>query len=220
MMNRTTCGLVVSLMAASSWVVAQRRDEGVPPLVFEVSINGESFLVEAETQTEVKSKKQPGVTYQLALRLAPQQRWALNSVKFEYDGKFRVEDDNDPQTRTATLTHELGFILSVIDLGDTPAEDDRPKLLQKLVDSLSASHRQAGDTQLQAKPSQPLKFGQVVGHEVVLQYLDRKQTKYVERISFLVAGPRCAAYIVQYPLEKEAEMLPMARISYQTLQPK
>lgn len=220
MINRWSCWVIFCFVAVGSWTVAQQREDGVPPLVFEVSINGESFFVEAETQTEVKSKKHPGVTYKLALRLAPQQRWALNTVKFEYDGKFRVDDDNDPQTRTATLTHELGFILSVIDLGDTPAEADRPKLLQKLVDSLTASHRQSGDTQIQAQPSQPLKFGQVVGHEVVLQYLDRKQTKYTERIAFLVAGPRCAAFIVQYPQEKEADMLPLARISYQTLEPK
>ena len=76
---------------------------GPPPTTYELMINGESFLVEANRQIKLQSKDKPGVSYQVAIRVAPVQRLKLNTLRFQYDQRFEVEDSRQPQRRSVNI---------------------------------------------------------------------------------------------------------------------
>ena len=80
-----------------------------PPVTYEVQINGESFPVEANRVVKVESKQKPGVSYNVAVRVAPTQQVRLNTIQFEYELPAKVEDSGKRENRSARLTHELGF---------------------------------------------------------------------------------------------------------------
>lgn len=188
----------------------------VPALVFELSIDGESFLLEADRLTELKAAS--GKTYKVALRLARRQRWALNGVKFEYDAGFRVDDDNEDGLRTATLTHEMGFQLAMMEGGKAPAVAERPKVLKRVVDSIVKSYTAGGATKLQASPPETKKYDKATAVEQRIAYTDRNQKSSVTRVVLLVAGDQTATAILSYPEADEKEVLGMAKVTFDSFE--
>ncbi len=98
----------------TSTLAAQTRPE---PVLYDLVIDGESFTVEINRSLKVQSKKKPGVSYEIALRVAPSQRLLLNRLQFDYDRGYEVTDDVGKNVRTATLNHELGYTMVVSDVG-------------------------------------------------------------------------------------------------------
>lgn len=207
--------LLVGGSVIPSWAAPLRDD--VPPLVFELSIDGETFLIEPEKQVDLKSKENPGKTYKVALRLAPRQRWVLNNIRFEYDGAFRVDDDNQTATRTATLTHELGFSLAVIDLGVAPTSTEAPKLLEQLSASLSNSYKQGGSTDITVLKPVDKKFGKLSGKEVRIDYVDRNKKKSTTLIALIPSGKQAGACVLNFPTEREADVVSLAKVTLETI---
>lgn len=198
-----------------SWAAPLRDD--VPPLVFELSIDGETFLIEPEKQVDLKSKDRPGTIYKVALRLAQRQRWVLNNIRFEYDGAFRVDDDNETATRTATLTHELGFSLAVIDLGVAPTPTEAPKILEQLSGSLAASYKQGGATEVTVLKPVDKKFGKSAGKEVRIDYVDRNKKKSTTLIALIPSGKQAGACVLNFPTEREADIVSLAKVTLETI---
>lgn len=192
--------------------------DDVPALLFELSIDGESFLVEADKQVDLKGAN--GKTYKVALRLARRQRWSLNKVKFEYDAGFRVDDDNEAGLRTATLTHEMGFQLAVMEGGKAPAVAERPKVLSRVVDSISKSYTTGGATGLTVSAPETKKYGAATAVEQRITYTDRNKKASVTRVALLVAGDQTATAILSYPADDETEVAAMAKVTFESFEAK
>lgn len=202
-----------------AWVAAQEpANNEVPPLVFELSINGESFLIEPDTQNELKSKS--GAVYKVALRLARQQRWVLNTVRFDYDGGFSVDDDNQRDNRTATLTHELGFNIVVMDLGAQLAPADRQKVLKSIADSMAASYKKSGATGVTESKPAAVKLAKSAGDELKIDYVDQNRQPSATRVLVVDTGKGAAACIVNYPKAREKELAPLAKLTLDSLRSK
>ena len=109
--------LMVAAVTAKDVRARAEPPAASPPTVYEVQINGESFLVEANRQTKLESKEKPGVRYDVAVRVAPTQRVRLGTLQFEYELPAKVEVGGRRENRSARLVHELGFSLLISDLG-------------------------------------------------------------------------------------------------------
>jgi len=69
--------------AIGSWTSARAETaREYPPSLYELLIGGESFQVEANRVVKLQSKTHPGVSYEVALRVAPTQRVKLRSIQF------------------------------------------------------------------------------------------------------------------------------------------
>jgi hypothetical protein len=223
---RYICTLMLLALSLGAWQTLQAWQgkgttpgvDGVPNLLFELSIDGENFVLESDKQTELKAAN--GKTYKVALRLARRQRWALNNVKFEYDAGFRVDDDNDDGLRTATLTHEMGFQLAMMEGGKAPAIAERPKVLARVVDSIVKSYTAGGATGVQAAPPETKKYGAATAVEQKITYTDRNRKASVTRVALLVAGDQTATAILSYPAADEAEVTAMAKVTFESFQAK
>jgi len=217
-MRRWLIALVPLSIAAFAWAADSGSD--APPLVYELSINGESFFIEPERQVDLKSKQNPGTTYKVALRLAPHQRWVMNTIRFEYDGGFSIDDDNDLETRTATLKHAQGFSLVVMDFGEVLGANSRTKMLEKLTESITGSYRGAGATDLNIGKPVDRKYATSSGGEITVHYVDGRKKKMTSRIFVLAANNKTAGFVLSYPTQDEAQVAPLARVTLDSLLPK
>ncbi|MGE3408400.1 MAG: hypothetical protein AB7I37_16395 [Pirellulales bacterium] len=148
------------------------RAQEEQPVVYDLVIDGEAFSVESNREVTLSSKKKKGVQYKVALRLARQQRRVLNSLQFDYDLGFDVEDDGGAEVRTVLLTHELGFSLSVADLGGLLPEEARAKVLDKLTEAMSKRLEAEKVADLQVSQPENRKFKKVTAREVQFSYTD------------------------------------------------
>jgi hypothetical protein len=128
--------MIAAFWSLASLAVGQSGPSG-PPLTYEVVINGERFLVEGNRKVKVQSQEKPGTSYEVAVRVSPTQRLRLNTVEMEYDLPAQVVDDRGKPSRTVRIRHELGFTLTLTDLGQAMEAEDREKVLTALKDSLA-----------------------------------------------------------------------------------
>ena len=204
----------VSIGAAPSWAAG---DNEPPPLLFELVINGESFVVEANRQTQLKSTKNPGTTYDVSLQLATNQQWLLNDVRFKYDGRFAVNDDGSNSNRTATLEHELGFSMVVMDLGKAPDDpNEREKLAQRLADSIAGSYRNGGATDLTISKPAAKKFEHSAGYGLTISYTDAGEKLFAD-VYVLVSGGKACAVILNYKQADAGDARPIAQVTLDSI---
>jgi hypothetical protein len=140
-------GVVFLVSAVLSGILACPRvsvGEDVSPTTYELSVNGESFLVELDQQSKLKSETHPNVSYSVALRISPQQRLKLNTIQLEYDRLSQVQDDRGGSQRSVRIRHELGYTVLLTDLGSPLQAGDQAKALVMLKDSVTQSLRESG----------------------------------------------------------------------------
>ncbi len=203
--------LLVVAVAAAECAACEGPGSRAPPLTYELMINGESFFVEADRQVKLHSRDHPGVTYDVALRIALEQRVRLNTLQFRYDWPAEVEDDRDGPHRAVRIRHELGFTLLVTDVGgplDSPSQD---KVLDILRQSTLESFQGAGMEQIAMAELAQRKFAGSAGRGVKIQYRDR-QGDGRTCLVYLLTGPTFAGYcIAEYRDADEADVLPRIR---------
>ncbi len=183
----------------------------VPPSTYEVQINGENFLVEANRQVKLESKAKPGVSYAVAIRLAPTQRVRLNTIQFEYDLPAKVRADAHGESRTARLTHELGFSMLFCDLGRPLDPKAQQKTLETLAQSVTTTLREAKAEGLEvSEPRQRRLDGSSIRGETI-RYRDAKGLQHVYLV-YVLSGPRYAATCIVEYLDHDAEdVLPLVK---------
>ena len=93
---------------------------------------------------KLESKTKPGVTYDVALRIALEQPLRLNTLRFEYDWPAKVEDDRGRPHRTVRIRHELGYSVMITDLGQPLDADSQDKVLKILQESTIQGFQQTG----------------------------------------------------------------------------
>ena len=182
-----------------------------PPVTYEVQINGESFLVEANRVVKVESKEKPGVSYNVAVRVAPTQRVRLNTIQFEYELPAKVEDNGKRENRSARLTHELGFSILLSDLGQPLEPKAQEATLKMLVDSVTAELREEKATGIDVSAPHQRTFDGSAARGVTIRYRDAKDFGHVYLL-YVLTGPTFAATCVVEYLDRDSEdVLPLVK---------
>ena len=200
------CGFATFLALAGAGPLPAQTGNEPPPNTYELMINGESFLVEANQQTKLKSREKPGVEYDVALRVAPRQRLTLNTFQLEYELPARVDDDHGRTQRSVRIHHELGFTILLTDLGEPIPDENRDKALEVLRDSVAASLKESGMKILNVAKPHTRDFTHSKGYGVVLRLQDaggNPQTCMV----YLLRGDKMAVSCVVQHLDADADQV-------------
>jgi hypothetical protein len=213
---------IAAISAAAAMVVAfvlaQNLPAGgeaaavsLPPATYELQINGETFLVEANRENTLESKTKPGVRYRVALRLSPTQRVRLGSIVFAYDLPAKVELDGKRDGSSVRITHELGFSVLLGDLGRPLDAKGQQEALKVLIDSVTATLREAKADGVHVTEPHERKFAGSAARGATIRYTDAKGLRHVYLL-YVLSGPRHAAtWVVEY-LENDADdVLPLIR---------
>ena len=189
------------------------------PLTYEVQINGESFLVEANRQVKLESKARPGVTYTVAVRVAPTQRVRLNSIQFDYDLPAKVKADARGESRSARVTHELGFSVLLCDIGRPLNSKTQEKALEILAKSVMTTLREAKAKGLEISEPHQRKFDGSPARGATVRYRDAKGLQHVYLV-YVLSGPNHAATCVVEYLENDSDdVLPLIKRILDSVRP-
>jgi hypothetical protein len=205
------CTRLLLVAVVASWVspaLAQFEDQ--PPARYEIIINGENFVVEENRVAKLKSVKNPGQVYELAVRFATLQPWRLNAIEFDYDQGFAVRDDRDAEQRRAELKHNLGFQMTVTDLGGTVPEDRAAKALAVLIEATTLELERDGGVEITVAKPTVRKFGEAQARGVVIAY--QQDGVAARALAYLVTSKNFACTcVIDYPLAKQDAVLPMVK---------
>jgi hypothetical protein len=192
---------------------------GQPPLTYELVIDGESFLVEADRQLTLQSKETPGRTYNVALRIAPQQRVELNTLQFNYDWPAEIEVDRKQFRRTAKVRHELGHTMIISDLAEPLDEESTGEALRILQESVTDSFRQSGLENVRVAEPHTQKFEHAAARGVVIGYQDSDGVKQSCLVYVLNGEGFSGSAIVQYFDEEKESVLPLIKRTLDSIRP-
>ncbi|MGO8690482.1 MAG: hypothetical protein ACLQLG_12740 [Thermoguttaceae bacterium] len=191
---------------------AAAAEQAVPalPTTYEVLINGESFRVEADRATKVQSAKKPGVSYELAVRIAPTQVLRLNTVGLEYDMPANVFDDRGARQRTIEIRHQLGFNVLLTDLGGPLEAKDQDEVLKSRIDAVVKLHHD--EKPEVGKPFQA-KFAGAAGQGTIVRYKDARGVGH-SCVVCVLGGPNFSvACVIEYHDDDRKDVMPtIARI--------
>ncbi len=182
-----------------------------PPQTYELRINGETFLVEANRETTLESKTKPGVRYRVALRVAPTQQVRLDSILFDYDLPAKVAVDGKAGSRTVRITHELGFSVLLGDLGRPQSPKEQQEALKTLVDSVTATLGEMKAKEINVTESHQRKFAGSAGLGVTIRYTDAKGFRRVYLLYVLTGPKHAATCVVEYLEHDSDDVLPMIK---------
>ena len=211
--------LVVAAMTAQGSPPQFEPPAASPPTVYEVQINGESFLVEANRQVKLESKVKPGVSYTVAIRVAPTQRVRLNTIQFEYDLPAKVEVDDRGQSRSARLTHELGFSVLLCDLGQPLDSKAQEEALEILAKSVTTTLREAKVRGLEISEPRHRKFDGSTARGETIRYRDAKGLEHVYLV-YVLSGPNVAVTCVAEYLDHDSDdVLPLIKRILDSVRP-
>jgi hypothetical protein len=209
--------LVVAVMTAQGSPPQSEPPAASPPTVYEVQINGESFLVEANRQTNLESKSKPGVRYEVAVRIASTQPVRLNTLQFDYDLPAKVEVDSRRENPSARLIHELGFSLLVNDLGRPLDSKAQKETLENLLKSVTSTLRDAKIPDINVTKSHERKFDRSTARGITVRYRDPKGAAHV-CLLYVLTGPTYSATSVAEFLDDDTEeVLPLIKKTFDSV---
>ena len=210
--------LMVAAVTAKDVRARAEPPAASPPTVYEVQINGESFLVEANRQTKLESKEKPGVRYDVAVRVAPTQRVRLGTLQFEYELPAKVEVGGRRENRSARLVHELGFSLLISDLGRPLDSKGQQEALDNLLKSVTSTLRDAKMEALNVTEPHERKFDHSAARGITVRYRDSKGLAHVCLV-YVLTGPGYAATCVAEYLDDDSdEVLPLIKKTLDSVQ--
>lgn len=190
---------------------------GPPPVTYELMINGESFFVQANHQVKLQSKQKPGVTYDVAIRVAPVQRLTLNTIQLDYDRHTRVEDNRQRQRRTVVLHHELGFTMLITDLGAPLDEQSRDKALELLSQPMLQSLRDRGIKDATVGNLGVHQFEGGEGRGLRIRYRDSQGIAESTLVYIMVGKSFTASCIVQLLDADGDDVLPLIKKTFDSI---
>jgi hypothetical protein len=204
-------GLLIGVSLTAGPSAGAESGSAAPPTTYEVQINGENFLVDANRVVNLKSKQEPGVSYDVAVRVAPTQRIRLNTLQFDYEMPAKVEDDRKRETRSVRLTHEMGFSILLGDLGRPLEPEAQQSMLKLLVDSVTAELREEKATGIDISAPHQRTFDGSSARGITIRCRDAKQIAHVYPV-YVLTGPTFAATcVVGYLAQDSADVLPLVK---------
>lgn len=210
--------LAIALLL-SGGAAAAEPSSGSPPLTYELMINGESFTVRADRHERLESKKSPGVSYDVALRIAMVQPVELNTIRFDYLWPAQVEDDHGKTQRTVRIHHELGYTMLVTDFGAPLPPESEEKTLKLVADSVVSGLRASAAEGIQVDQPHAHQFPAAAGRGVVIRYRDAQDYEHVSLV-YLLTGEKFAASVVAQYFQRDADnVLPGIRKTIESVGP-
>jgi len=199
------------------YAIPSKAEDASPPTTYELMINGESFVVNLNRGVRLQSKEKPGVTYDVALRIALQQRLVLNTVQFLYDWPAKVEDDQRSPQRRVTIRHELGYTMFITDLGRPLEPAAQEETFNNLKDSVARSLQGSGVENLVAAEPHTRRFDACDARGTVLRYRDQQGFDHMCLV-YLLTGPTFACTCVaQFFQSDEMNVKPRIKTTLDTL---
>jgi hypothetical protein len=209
--------LVATILTTGARAWAQPAP-AAPPLTYEVQINGESFLIEANRMVKLQSSEKPDVSYDVAVRVAPTQRMRLNTFLFEYELPAKVEDNGNRENRSARLVHELGFSILLGDLGQSLEPKVQEQTLKILVESVTTSLREAKAVGIEVSAPHARRFTGSAARGVAIRYRDAKDRGHVYLVYVLTGPTFAASCVVEYLDNDSADVLPLVKKTLDSVQ--
>jgi len=151
-------------------------------VVYELLINGESFLVEGNRLVKLQSDQNPGTAYEVAIRLAPTQLYRMSTLEFAYERPASIEQDAEGGQNVVRLMHELGYSMLIHDLGGTLDEPAQRQALEILAESVAGSFDEMEAREIQVGKPHTRKFGANIGHGTVIRYHDEQELGHTCRL--------------------------------------
>jgi hypothetical protein len=198
-----------------AFALAENRPE---PLLYDLMINGESFSIEANRPMKLQSKKTPGVTYDVALRIAQVQRLVLNRIQLDYDLGYEVTDDASKEIRTVTLQHELGYTILVSDVGGEMKQAARDQVRETLQKSMERSIREAQAEDIKIAPRHERKLAHASAEGETIQYHDAQGRARTCLVYVLAGQGFTASAIVQFQDSDHEDVLPLVKQTLDSIQ--
>jgi len=188
-------------------------DPGADPLptLYELMINGESFLVEANRPVKLESREKPGQTYEVAVRVAPMQRLRLANFQFDYDRQSKLQDDTRTPRRTVRISHELGFTMLINDLGGVLETEAQTEALDVLKDSVVATFQEIGAKKVDIAKPHSRNFANAAARGIVVRYRSKEDFGHTCLIYVLTGKTFTGSCIVQYLDNDKDDVLPLVK---------
>ncbi|MGD0900342.1 MAG: hypothetical protein ABR915_21125 [Thermoguttaceae bacterium] len=218
------------LMAVWLWGLAgfasAQPGPGAPPLTYEVVINGESFQVEGNRKVKLQSKEKPGTTYEIAVRVSPSQHLRLSSIELDYDLPARVADDGEQHIRTVRIKHELGFTLTITDLGEAVGAEKREKVLDELKGSAVKFCDQRNGQAMKVGDLRDAEFQGAAARGLKVHFqdftlsLDPREDVGHTCFAWVLYGPKfTASCLIEYPDKFSGDCVPVIRKVLDSIRP-
>lgn len=206
--GRAVCLTATIMLCGWQAAASLRQPQTVPPRLYELQINGESFEIEVDRQYELTSTESPEVKYSVALRLSREQVLTLDTLKFRYDAGFFVTEDRDAEFREVLLEHELGFTVTLADLAAKVQAGRHRDVLKQFV---AATRESLAGVATELKESEPYErsWESVDSLGVTLSYSDSAGESR-RCLVFLIGNRNLTALLTAYyPADAEADVLPL-----------
>jgi hypothetical protein len=213
---RTVSILLLTMLPLRGWA---QSSSGDPPLSYELLINGETFVIEADGVARLESQKQPGVTYEVAIRVASRQRIELKNLQFTYRWPAKVEVERRGTQRMARVEHELGYSLIVTDLGPSMDGDTKRKALEILAKSVVDSFAKGNTHDLQVFAAHEHPFQHSRGMGVVIRYKDQQDLDQVCLVYLLTTETFACSAVASYLHIDAGNVLPQIKDTLDSVRP-
>ena len=202
-----------------------RAQDAPPPervpsqgVIFELLINGESFLVEENRVVKVRSEKDPETEYQVAIRVAPTQKYRMPTLVFAYERPAVVERDTESGQNVVRLIHELGFTMLIHDLGGTLDEGARKQALGILTESVVGSFKEMEARDIQVGTAHSREFGENTGLGTMIRYTGEQNLGHACLVYVLAGKDFSATCVIQYLDGDQDDVLPLVRKTLDSFQ--
>jgi hypothetical protein len=211
MLRTAAIRLLITMALTTGPEVWAQSTAAVPASTYEVQINGESFEIEANRVVKLESKEKPGVSYQVAVRVAPTQRIRLSNAEFEYELPAKVEDDGKRGSRSIRLTHELGFSLLLSDLGPSLEPEAQKETLKMLVESVTSALGEEKAAAIDVSEPHERTFAGSAARGITIRYRDAKDFGHVCLLYVLTDPNFAVSCVVEYLDNDGEDVLPLVK---------
>ncbi len=178
------------------------------PTTYELTINGEKFLVESNRATKLKSKRTPEVSYDVSLRVSPVQTVRLPHLQFEFETPAQVELIGDGATPTARIVHELGFTALISDVGRPLDAEGQKSALKQLLESVEQTIAEMKPQKVESDKPESHRFANASALGASVRYVDVKGVPHSYVVCVFSDKKFSASCVVQYLDHDDAAVSP------------
>lgn len=204
-----TAGLIGIFSATGAGGEARQQ----PLLVYELTIDGQTFEVKDSTPVEITVQRKRVAA---AIRIKPIQHYAIDGLEFDYGKSLALHDDFDKQGRTVNLTHGSATSIVITDFGASSADGPRAALAD-VAGEMENRIKRGVCKELRKTFAVPASFKLARGYTTTLTYKDEDDDEQVCRMYALDSTGRRFTVIVQYDSTEKELSESLAKITLDSI---
>jgi hypothetical protein len=207
--------IAIAVLASNAvWAAeSQKAEPPKPGLVYELTIDGQTYEVSDSAQTELTLD---GKTVRVTVRTKPIQHYATNVLEFDYDKSLSLRDDQDKVERTVNLVHGSSASIVVMQLGETSADGLKPALAAR-AQHMESRFKRGVAKDLQKSAESPVEFKGAKGYTLTITYKDEDDDQQTCKIYALESKNQRFAVIVQCGSEEKAVAEGLGKITLESI---